>query len=211
MNFTWKEAIANKKFRQAALVWLIGLALFVLPLPYYFNSIIQPKKGIQLFDILHTLLPPMDWSLEIFILIFAAPALFFLNNFKFPITVLFALQCYVTVNLIRMITVYAFTLEAPLGIIPLQDPFLAKVVYGNNTFVKDLFFSGHTCTLFMLFLIERKPWAKWVLGTATALIALLLVWQRVHYTIDIIGAILACLLVHRFLKRAISKIDWQKN
>jgi membrane-associated phospholipid phosphatase len=63
----------------------------------------------------------------------------------------------------------------------------------------------------MLFLIERKPWAKWVLGTATALIALLLVWQRVHYTIDVIGAILACLLVHRFLKRAFDKIDWKKN
>jgi membrane-associated phospholipid phosphatase len=110
-----------------------------------------------------------------------------------------------------MVTVYVFTLEAPKGIIPLEDPFLAKVVYGNNTFVKDLFFSGHTCTLFMLFLIERKPWAKWVLGTATALIALLLVWQRVHYTIDVIGAILACLLVHRFLKRAFDKIDWKKN
>lgn len=209
MNLSWKEAISNKQYRQSAIAWLIGLAFFVVPLPYFFNYIIQPKQGIQLSDYLHILLPPTDWSLEIFILIFAAPAFFFLNNFRSPVTVLFSLQCYVTVNLMRMVSVYVFTLEAPTGIIPLEDPFLAKVVYGNNTFVKDLFFSGHTCTLLMLFLIERKLWAKWVLGIATALVALLLIWQRVHYTIDILGAILACLLVYRFFSRAMAKIDWR--
>ncbi|MFM8912878.1 MAG: phosphatase PAP2-related protein [Flammeovirgaceae bacterium] len=211
MTLTWKEAITNKKYRQSALVWLIGLAFFVVPLPYYFNYIIQPKQGVQLTDYVHNLLPAADWSLEIFILIFAAPALFFLSNFKSPLTVLFSLQCYVAVNLMRMVSVYLFTLEAPSGIIPLVDPFLAKVVYGNSTFVKDLFFSGHTCTLFMLFLIERKQWVKWVLGLATGLIALLLIWQRVHYTIDIIGAVLACLLVYGFFSRNMAKIDWSRN
>lgn len=208
MNLTWTEAKANKKYRQSAMAWLIGLAFFVVPLPYYFNYIIQPKQGIQLTDYVHFLLPAIDWSLEIFILIFAAPALFFISNFKSPVTVLFTLQCYVSVNLMRMVSVYVFTLEAPAGIIPLVDPFLAKVVYGNNTFVKDLFFSGHTCTLFMLFLIERKLWVKWVLGIATSLVALLLIWQRVHYTIDVLGAILACMLVHRHFSRAMAKIDW---
>ncbi len=211
MNLTWKEAIANKKYRQAALAWLIGLTFFVVPLPYYFNYIIQPKQGIQLNDYLHDVLPVTDWSLEIFILIFAAPALFFANNMRSPLTILFSLQCYVTVNLMRMASVYVFTLEAPAGMIPLVDPFLAKVVYGNTLFVKDLFFSGHTCTLFMLFLIERKLWVKSLLGLATGAVAIFLIWQRVHYTIDIIGAVLACLLVYRVFSRKITKNDWLNN
>jgi hypothetical protein len=210
MPVTWKEALANRKFITHISFWLAGLAIFVLPLPYYFNNIIQPKPGSLLIDPFHGFLEPTNWSREIFVLIFVAPALFLLNNFKSPRTMLLTLQCYVSVNLMRMSTVYLFTLEAPEGIIPLVDPFLTKVVYGNNLFVKDLFFSGHTCTIFILFLIEQKRWLKVVLGLSTAAVALFLVWQRVHYTIDILGAILACILVYQFFIRSIDKIDWKK-
>jgi PAP2 superfamily C-terminal len=210
MPLTWKEALANRKYLTHFVCWLIGLGIFVMPLPYYFNNIIQPKPGALLSDYIHNLLTPVNWSVEIFILIFAAPAFFLLNNFKSPRTVLLTLQCYVTVNLMRMASVYVFTLEAPVGIIPLVDPFLSKVVYGNNVFVKDLFFSGHTCTLFILFLIEQKRWMKYALGLCTALVGLFLVWQRVHYTIDILGAIFACWIVYEGFRRAIDKIDFQK-
>lgn len=210
MPLTWREAVANRTYLIHFAGWLIGLATFVLPLPYYFNHVIQPKPGILLGDFVHDLLIPVNWSTEIFVLIFAAPILFLLNNFKSPRTILLTLQCYVTVNLMRMATVYLFTLEAPIGIIPLVDPFLSKVVYGNSEFMKDLFFSGHTCTVFILFLIEPKKWVKYLLGLCTGLVGLLLVWQRVHYTIDIVGAIFACGLVYWGFSRRIDKITFQK-
>jgi membrane-associated phospholipid phosphatase len=97
---------------------------------------------------------------------------------------------------LRITSLYIFTLETPEGIIPLVDPFLERVAYGGNAvFTKDLFFSGHTSTLFIIFLLEDKRNLKIVILISTILIGLLLIWQRVHYTIDVLGAVIVTSLV----------------
>jgi membrane-associated phospholipid phosphatase len=99
---------------------------------------------------------------------------------------------------LRILSLYVFTLETPEGIIPLVDPFLEKVAYGGNaTYTKDLFFSGHTSTLFIVSLAEKRRGLRIVLIMSTILIGLLLVWQRVHYTIDVVGALLVTFAVYR--------------
>jgi hypothetical protein len=209
MPQTWSDAIASQKFLLHLGCWLVGLAIFIALLPHYFNKVLLNKPGVQLDDFLLNWFTPKDWSLEIFILMIGAPLLFFVFNLRNPEKVLLSIQCYVVVNFMRITSLYLFTLEAPEGIIPLVDPFLESVAYGGNSvFNKDLFFSGHTSTLFLVFLIEKRRLLKALLLVSTCLIGLLLIWQRVHYTIDIMGAVIATSIVYVAITWLNNRIDF---
>ena len=112
MQVTWKDAFKSTPFKLYLVLNIIALIGFILLLPGYFNNVIQPKPGIQLNDWFMNLFTPMDWSNLIFIIIFGAPALFFIGNFKNPMAILLSLQCYVIVNYLRIASIYVFTLEA---------------------------------------------------------------------------------------------------
>ncbi|MEO6133412.1 MAG: phosphatase PAP2-related protein, partial [Saprospiraceae bacterium] len=64
-----------------------------------------------------------------------------------------------------------------------------------STFAKDLFFSGHVSTMTLLVLVEKKEWIKWVKAVFTLAIGILLAWQHVHYTIDLVVAPVVTILV----------------
>jgi len=98
----------------------------------------------------------------------------------------------------RMASLYLFTLEAPEGTIPLRDPFLTVFAYGKEVYVKDLFFSGHVSTLCILFLVEERKIIRQVILILTLIVAVLLAWQRVHYTLDVLAAPIVSWLVFRF-------------
>ncbi|MHC4829180.1 MAG: phosphatase PAP2-related protein [Planctomycetota bacterium] len=54
---------------------------------------------------------------------------------------------------------------------------------------KDLFFSGHTATTFLLLLyVWRYPWLRWPMLVGHILVVLSLFFGHIHYTIDVIGA-----------------------
>lgn len=54
---------------------------------------------------------------------------------------------------------------------------------------RDLFFSGHTATTFLLLLyVMRSPRMRWWAGLAHVAVVITLVYGHMHYTIDIIGA-----------------------
>jgi hypothetical protein len=180
-------------------------------LPYFFNNVLLHKPGPRLNDYAFQFLAPRDWSPVIFALVFGAPALFLFANFSSPEKILVIFQCYVVVNFLRILSLYVFTLETPEGIIPLVDPFLEKVAYGGNaTFTKDLFFSGHTSTLFIVSLAEKRRGLRIVLILSTILIGLLLVWQRVHYTIDVVGALLVTFAVYRGIT-ALNRLTFRQD
>jgi hypothetical protein len=71
----------------------------------------------------------------------------------------------------------------------LRDPFLT-LVFGSETevAVKDLFFSGHIATMCLLVLVSDKGIWKTYLSIATVVLAVLIAWQHVHYSIDILAA-----------------------
>jgi hypothetical protein len=200
MRNNWTAALHNSKFRIHLALSILGLAAFALSLPYYFNHILLNKPGVQLYDSVLFLFTPKDWSTEIFVALYCCAALSVILNIKNPKTILLGTQIYVVVNFMRMISLYLFTLEAPQGIIPLNDPFLTHIAYGQPVYVKDLFFSGHITTLFLLFLVEDHHLLKWILLFATITVAVMLAWQRVHYTIDMLAAPLVTWLVFRFFR-----------
>jgi hypothetical protein len=90
---------------------------------------------------------------------------------------------------LRMITMYFLPLEPPKDIIPLKDLFLQCTFYENGTLVKDLFFSGHTASLFLLYLLNKdRTVSSKLLLMSSIFLGILLLVQHVHYTIDVIAA-----------------------
>lgn len=100
-----------------------------------------------------------------------------------------------------MITMYVFTLEPPEGIIPLHDPLVDAVAYGGVVFNKDLFFSGHVATLLLFVLLEERAVVKKILMVIGGLVAILILLQRVHYTIDVVAAPFVMIGVFLLIKK----------
>jgi hypothetical protein len=184
----WRDALRSKPFIFHFILGLIGLTAFAMVLPYFFIEILLPKAGEPLVDPILNFFTPRDWSIEIFVLIYLCSVLGLAFNVLNPRTILLGLQVYVVVNFMRITSLYLFTLEAPEGIIPLSDPFLTVFAYGQPIYVKDLFFSGHISTLCVFLFIEKRNWLKMVILCSTVTVAVLLAWQRVHYTLDMIAA-----------------------
>ncbi len=82
---------------------------------------------------------------------------------------------------------YVTPLDVPAGLVPLHDP-LASLFGVGPDIRRDLFFSGHTATVFLFYLcaVDRRIRAI-LLGASVAVGACLLL-QHVHYTIDVIAA-----------------------
>ena len=83
---------------------------------------------------------------------------------------------------------YLLPLEPPVKMIILNDPFVEFFGTGQ-TLTKDLFFSGHTATLFILFLVSEKKIIKTVFLISTIAVAISVLLQHVHYTIDVFAAV----------------------
>ncbi|MCK7522598.1 MAG: hypothetical protein MZV64_35395 [Ignavibacteriales bacterium] len=70
----------------------------------------------------------------------------------------------------------------------LNDPFVELFGTGQ-TLTKDLFFSGHTATLFIFISCFRKENYQDNFLTSTIAVAIAVLLQHVHYTIDVFAAV----------------------
>lgn len=187
---SWRDAISNKKFVVQFVVTLIALSIVILFLPWYFQSVIAPKPGIHLHDPILALVNPVDFTWPIFILIYSSLFIVLFTIVKQPFQWLLALKCYLTITILRVISMYVFTLEPPDGMIVLIDPFIDKIAYGGEPFTKDLFFSGHVSTVMLLGLVVHKPAVKKMIFSIAVIIGVLILLQRVHYTVDVVAGAL---------------------
>ncbi len=87
-----------------------------------------------------------------------------------------------------MTCMYLVPLEAPLAIIPLQDELIESLFYSGRRNLKDLFFSGHTATLFVFSYCFTNLKLKWLYLTGGVIVGILLLLQHVHYSIDVMAA-----------------------
>jgi hypothetical protein len=78
-------------------------------------------------------------------------------------------------------------LNPPAGLLPITDP-LSNVLYGSKFITKDLFYSGHTGTLLLIYLnLKKKPERIYTL-LCTIAVGILVLVQHVHYVIDVVSA-----------------------
>ncbi|MEP6645477.1 MAG: phosphatase PAP2-related protein [Saprospiraceae bacterium] len=186
-KLTWSALWKSPRTKWGIIFCIISILILVFYLPSYYGDVIQPKQGIYLNDVVLNLFTPYNWSILIFTLIYVSVAQTIFSVARFPSLILLGLATYFAVSLIRMWTMYMVTLETPVDMILLIDP-ISSLFYPTGTFAKDMFFSGHLSTMTVLVLVERKKWAKWVKAGFTLVIGILLAWQHVHYTIDLVVA-----------------------
>jgi membrane-associated phospholipid phosphatase len=107
---------------------------------------------------------------------------------KDPQLLLMFLACYAVLTFSRFISITSLPLEPPPYLIPLADP-LTNAFYGEKGYItKDLFFSGHTSTIFLISLCLKRPIDKYVILFVSIAIGFLCVIQHVHYTLDVVCA-----------------------
>ena len=83
---------------------------------------------------------------------------------------------------------YILPLESPASIIPLKDSFLQNSFYSGRENLKDLFFSGHTATVFLFAFAFKKRVLKLFFAIGGTVVGIFVVLQHVHYSIDVIVA-----------------------
>jgi len=99
-----------------------------------------------------------------------------------------------------MISIIAVPLNPPDNLLELIDP-ISNTFYGSKFVTKDLFYSGHTATQFLMFLCLKNKLDKLATLISTFLIGALVLVQHIHYTIDVLAAPLLTYLVFILVKK----------
>jgi PAP2 superfamily C-terminal len=182
----WKSSFTDKKFRiELSVTVIITVILF-----YYvpgFLDFVESRPGVVLPDPVLILFSPVDVTWLTFIIIYFSILVGLISFAKDPRLILFAAQAYGLLIFFRVIAMYLTPFSAPEKILPLNDPFVQWIGSGD-VLTKDLFFSGHTATLFIIFLIEKKFKMKILFLLLTIAVAVCVIIQQVHYSIDVFAA-----------------------
>ena len=195
---SWMEVWSFRFFRIQMTVSLLFLFFLSVFIPYFF-SYIQSIKGYAIDDFILNQFQVRDMSLYIFILNYAVLFLTIINLIPKPILFLKCLQAYCLLVVMRVVCMYCLPLDPDRYIIPLEDPFVGRFFYSGYVITKDLFFSGHVSTMFLFFLAIPVRLLKYIFFAATLLVAIFILIQHVHYSIDIIAAPLFSWICYRLV------------
>lgn len=188
ITLAWKKAWNSPDYRIKTITVTILLLVILMSFPFFF-SFIEKREGIQFNDRLLRLIPPIDVSGLTFILIWSMNLFICYRSAQNPDIFLNMLSSLVLLCISRMITITLIPLNPPIGLIPLRDPISSLFYGGTQVFItKDLFYSGHTSTQFLIFLCLKKKNDKITAFIATITVGILVLVQHVHYTIDVLAA-----------------------
>ncbi|MGQ9819015.1 MAG: phosphatase PAP2-related protein [Candidatus Kapaibacteriales bacterium] len=153
----------------------------------HFICWVETRQGLTFNDPLLSLFSPVDLTWIIFSVLYISVFWSIFSLAKTPIRLTQTLLAYSLILLLRMIAMYLLPLDAPKTIIPLKDPLIESFTT-DITLTKDLFFSGHTALIFLLFLSGNTKWEKFFLFIGTIIVAGGVLLQHVHYSIDVLIA-----------------------
>jgi len=179
----WKEFFTDKKKQKELIISIPFLAAILIIFPQ-FLQFVEARQGVVFTDPILVLFNPIDLTWLTFGLIYLSIIITIFSLAKKPERLLFTLQCYGLMVFFRLIVMYLLPLEAPATLISLNDPFVQLLGTGE-ILTKDLFFSGHTATLFLLFLIMEKRVIKIIFIASTILVGIAVMLQHVHYVVDV--------------------------
>jgi len=202
----WEKAWKNTVFRPYISIILV---MFVTVIFVYGQCLdfIEARPGSIISDPILNLFSPLEVTWFTFGIIYISVIVTLIRLSWQPSQLLITFQAYIFIALARMASMYLIPLDPPPLLIPLEDPFVQSVSSGVLT--RDLFFSGHTSTMFLLYLscTSRKMRIFFLIGTI--LVGMLVLVQHVHYTIDVVAApfyAFTCYKISSFLTTKIIKI-----
>lgn len=185
-KINWQITWRSKIFRYKLFIGLFCITIILICFPSFFQYI-EKRNGILLNDYILNFLPAINVSVAIFLLIWSAAFLMLISAINDPETLLTFLIAYIFLCICRYCTIFLFPLQPPTHLINLVDP-LSNSFYGVKFITKDLFFSGHVSTLFLMFLCQRNKTYKVFILCATIIVLILILIQHIHYSIDVIFA-----------------------
>ncbi|HTS43993.1 MAG TPA: phosphatase PAP2-related protein [Puia sp.] len=200
-QFAWQSTVFKRSFIAGSILLITLLSFF----PFFFQ-LIERRNGIVLNDWLLNRIPARDVSSFIFIILGAAVITIIVRGVQNPDLLIQLIWASVLIYLLRTITLTLVALNPPVNLIPLDDT-LSNLFYGKISVTKDLFFSGHTASIFLLSLLLRKKTDKLIALIATVVMIILLLIQHVHYTIDILGAIFFSYLTYLPIKKFVPQVE----
>ena len=203
LTLTWNAALKSKIYKIKLLVGitLVAITLAFYPLFFYY---IEQRNGAVLNDFFLQNLPSKNMSIPVFSIIWSMTGLTLFRAINSPRISLITIWCFLLIIISRIISINLWHLNPPPNLIPLVDP-ISNTFYGGKFITKDLFYSGHTATQFLMFLCLEKKIDKILTLTSTFLIGILVLIQHVHYTVDVITAPIFAYLCFRLAKWLLHK------
>jgi hypothetical protein len=183
---TWQSAWQDSAIRRGLLITLPLLIVTLSTLARFLQGVEQ-RPGVVLSDPVLALFTPHDVTWLTFLLIYAGLFGAIAMLMRDPRRLLLAMHTYIIMVAFRMCAMSLLPLDPPQNMIPLADPFVEYFGTGIQL-NKDLFFSGHTSTLFLLSLtMQSRRWQR-VFFLCTAAVACCVLIQHTHYAVDVFVA-----------------------
>lgn len=182
----WRDAWADRRLRLEMVLTPVALAV-ALAVMGRFLSWVEDRPGIILPDPVLAAIAPRDVTWVTFGLVYAGLATAVVVLLPYPRRLLLGMQAYTVMMLLRMAAMSVTPLEAPPGMLALRDP-LVQLLGTGEVLTRDLFFSGHTSTSFLLLLMAPSRGTRAFFLACTVAVAACVLWQHVHYTVDVIAA-----------------------
>jgi hypothetical protein len=195
----WSKAWSSRSFRNQlvlTLLFFIGVCMH----QFHYLREWQARPGIQINDMILNLLRPYDFSIPIFVLEYSTLFMVFLSLFPAPDRMVKGFQMFALALLARTMSVYLIPLEQPQDMIALNDPMANLFLHTKEVFVsKDLFFSGHVLAITLLMLIATNKYLKAYALISAVVVGVLIMWQHVHYSMDVLFAPLVSYTCYKFV------------
>lgn len=194
----WKDFFRTGSNRTEFIFTVIILIAVIITLSRFllFN---ESRTGSVINDPVLNSFTAVSLNYLIFFAIYSS-LLIGLIAFSFhPDQLMTAFQTYTLLVLLRMLAMYMIPLEPPANTIDLRDPVVFIIGTGQKI-TKDLFFSGHTSTAFMLFLIAKNKFLKSYFLIATVTVGVSVILQKAHYTIDVLAGIIFSYASYQLIK-----------
>lgn len=193
--------------RTAVVPWAVGGGAFVLALIVnYWTGSYADRIGPSLAparDLLFPYLPlrafPFvhSWGFMGFLAVFSLGTVLYEPRARWP----FLLWAFALIVGTRAV----FTVLTPMGLpleAPTFDAYPLRSVFRYFDFRYTFFFSGHTAYPLLAFLLVRRPWVRWACLGFSLLLAGSVLLSRLHYTVDVAGAVLITYAVAGLARRS---------
>jgi len=183
----WRREFKDRAFLAESLLTLL-LFIAVIRICSVVLLFIEARPGVPLPDPILAHFGPIRLTWFTFSILWTSLIIgicYLLHN---PRHLVMGFEAASLILLFRLITLLLVPLEAPPTIIPMADPLIVHLGTNGDLVIKDLFFSGHTSVMFLLFLAAKKNWLKSLFLLGTIAVGIGVTLQHVHYSIDVFVA-----------------------
>lgn len=195
IELRWRESLSSANFRNQAVLTSLFF-VFCEQVSVSFIKAFELRQGLLIHDFILHFFVPRNLSVFIFGLTYPVIAITIILTIPYPDRFIKGFQAFSLLLLARVCAIYAVPLEPPLGMVLLRDPVGDFFLKDQFIITKDLFFSGHTSTLFLMLFIARQMWWKYFVFLACISVPLMLMMQHVHYSIDVFVAPFAAYTIY---------------